>query len=94
MYMPSGHGDRSRRQNNNDVDENQNCHILTDLFNRINWLWVPKYNLYSSTLFYTKCFYIVPGVWEIPSEEVESKWLKGFPLHKRARVHNNFKVDI
>ena len=28
---------------------------------------------------------------ESQTEEVESKWLKGVPSHKRARLHNNLK---
>ena len=36
----------------NDGDDNQSCRILTVLFNRINWLRVPYYNIYSGTLFY------------------------------------------
>ena len=34
-------------------DDNQSCRILTVLFKRIDRLRVPKYNIYSSTLFYT-----------------------------------------
>ena len=34
-------------------DDNQSCRILTVLFNQIDQLQVPRYNLYSSTLFYT-----------------------------------------
>ena len=30
---------------------------------------------------------------KVLSKEVESKWLKGVPSHKRARVHNNFKTE-
>ena len=33
-------------------DDNQSCHILTVIFDKIHWLWVPKYNVYSSILFY------------------------------------------
>ena len=34
-------------------DDNQSCRILTVIFNRIEQLRIPKYNLYSSTFFYT-----------------------------------------
>ena len=34
-------------------NDNQSCHILTVLFNRIDLLRIPKDNLYCSTLFYT-----------------------------------------
>ena len=37
---------------NNGYD-NQGCHILTFLFDQIDRLQVPKYNIYSSTLLYT-----------------------------------------
>ena len=34
-------------------DENQSCLIWTVIFNQIDWVRVPQYNLYSCTLFYT-----------------------------------------
>ena len=34
-------------------DDNQSCHILTVFFNRIDHVRIPKYNLYSSTIFCT-----------------------------------------
>ena len=34
-------------------DDNQGCRILTVILNRIDWLWVMKYNLYSINLLYT-----------------------------------------
>ena len=33
----------------NDGDDNQSCHILTVIFDQIDWLQVPKYNLYGGT---------------------------------------------
>ena len=33
--------------------ENQSCCILMVIFNQINWLQAPQYNLYSGALFYT-----------------------------------------
>ena len=44
---------QNRYQLPNAGDDNQSCRILTVLFNRIDWLWVQQYNIYSSTLFYT-----------------------------------------
>ena len=38
---------------NNAGHDNQSCHILTVIFNRIEQLGIPKYNLYPSTLYYT-----------------------------------------
>ena len=37
----------------NAVYNNQSCHILTVLFDRIDQLRVPEYNIYSNTLIYT-----------------------------------------
>ena len=34
-------------------DDNQSCHTLTVIFDQSDWLRVPKYNIYSSNLFYT-----------------------------------------
>ena len=35
---------------------NQSCHVLMAIFDIIDQLQLPKYNLYSSTLFYTHLF--------------------------------------
>ena len=34
-------------------DDNQSCLIWTVIFNQINWIRVPRYTIYSFTLFYT-----------------------------------------
>ena len=45
-------------------DENQSCHILTVIFDWIDQLRIPKYNIYISTLFYTNVS-ISTNIWGV-----------------------------